>query len=171
MANSLGWYSYASLELSLVIRVSPYCVFDQSTPWYFSLWLWKSPSIFLAIYLVLGTLIDLPHGLLLWLWKSPSLFLAIYLVPSTGYYYLYSQLFRRPPQHFIVTLNFIQMLLNKSWVSQRPTCRVLSVSTTFLKELCSLIWPMSHNKKYYLFVVFVILVCFSINMLCLSVFT
>ena len=24
MADSLGWYSYASLELSLVIRVSPY---------------------------------------------------------------------------------------------------------------------------------------------------
>ena len=35
-------------------------------------------------------------------------------------------------------------------VSQRPTCLVHSVSTTFSKEYYSLIWPMSSNKKYYL---------------------
>ena len=56
-------------------------------------------------YLVPGALIELPHGLLLWLWKFPSLCLAIYLVPGVRYYYLYSHFFCRPP-HLTLTKTF-----------------------------------------------------------------
>ena len=44
--------------------------------------------------------------LLLWLWRFPSLFLAIHLAPSTRCYYLYSHLFRRPPQQLILATSF-----------------------------------------------------------------
>ena len=104
-------------------------------------------------------------------------------IPGTTYY-LYSHLFRRPPQQPILTENF-RSDANKGngWVSQRRIYLVHSVSTTFSKKLYPWIWPMSRNKKDNMSVVFVVvqprnyfhivlmLVRSCINMVCLSVFT
>ena len=88
--------------------------------------------------------------LLLWLRKSPCLIFAIYLVPGTRFYYLYSHLFRRPPQQLILT--------KKNHQDANNEIKWLSISTThlsraqcvnhFSKELYSSIWPMSRDKNH-----------------------
>ena len=60
-----------------------------------------------------------------------------------------SLLFRRPPQQLIIlTKNFQKdAYKEKGGVSQRLTCLVHGVSTTFSKQLHSLIWPIPRSTK------------------------
>ena len=66
-------------------------------------------------------------------------------IPGTWY----SHLFRRPPQQHLVLTKTFRLDANKEngWVSQRSTSIAHGVSTTFSKELYSLIWPMYRSSK------------------------